>query len=41
MGVIKPINAVYLAMHGDAHHVVSLDPVLETMRHTAVWPVTV
>jgi L-serine dehydratase len=41
MGAIKAINAVYLAMHGDGHHVVSLDPVIETMRQTALWPIAV
>jgi L-serine dehydratase len=34
MGAIKAINAAYLALHGDGHHIVSLDQVIETMRQT-------
>ena len=31
---IKAINATYLALNGDGHHIVSLDAVIETMRQT-------
>ena len=34
MGAIKAINATYLALNGDGHHIVSLDAVIETMRQT-------
>jgi len=34
MGAVKAINAAYLALQGDGHHVVSLDAVIETMRQT-------
>ena len=34
MGAIKAINAAYLALQGDGHHIVSLDQVIETMRQT-------
>ncbi|WP_294392062.1 L-serine ammonia-lyase [uncultured Sphingomonas sp.] len=34
MGAIKAINAAYLALMGDGHHIVSLDQVIETMRQT-------
>lgn len=34
MGAVKAINAAYLALQGDGHHIVSLDAVIETMRQT-------
>jgi L-serine dehydratase len=34
MGAIKAINAARLAMRGDGNHRVSLDQVIEAMRHT-------
>ncbi len=34
MGALKAINAAHLALHGDGHHIVSLDAVIETMRQT-------
>ncbi|MGZ3298699.1 MAG: L-serine ammonia-lyase, partial [Asticcacaulis sp.] len=34
MGAIKAINATYLALNGNGHHIVSLDAVIETMRQT-------
>jgi L-serine dehydratase len=36
MGAVKAINAAYLALQGDGHHVVSLDAVIETMRQTGL-----
>ncbi|AOR79590.1 L-serine ammonia-lyase [Novosphingobium resinovorum] len=36
MGVVKAINAAYLALQGDGRHIVSLDAVIETMRQTGV-----
>ncbi|MDF2578147.1 MAG: sdaA [Chlamydiales bacterium] len=34
MGSIKAINAAQLALHGDGHHIVSLDQVIATMLQT-------
>jgi len=36
MGVVKAINAAYLALQGDGRHIVSLDAVIETMRQTGI-----
>jgi L-serine dehydratase len=36
MGVVKAINAAYLALQGDGRHIVSLDAVIETMRQTGL-----
>jgi len=36
MGAVKAINAAYLSLQGDGHHVVSLDAVIETMRQTGL-----
>ena len=34
MGAVKAVNAARIALHGDGHHYVSLDSVIETMRAT-------
>lgn len=34
MGAVKSINACRIALHGDGHHVISLDKVILTMKQT-------
>ena len=36
IGAVKAINAARLALHGDGHHLVSLDQVVVTMRETGL-----
>jgi L-serine dehydratase len=36
VGASKAVTAVRIALHGDGHHLVSLDTVIETMRQTGV-----